>query len=239
MSVKEELLRQPRKLLDIEFRHHGLGMLQGYLDKNTRIHIWHPGLCSDWTQEPFRAVHDHRYDLRSEVLVGSLIDVSYEVIPYGSWDVSCMAVPSNEWKTTHLWEIVNAKAQRGLSDDMIAQDKGAVLVRETGRRAYSKGDSYTIPRRAFHTTIVDRAMDYPTVTLVTRSQLDNRPARVLGQTGRSAIKNDAEIFVNLIYHAIGMIADHYPRCAACLAARSTHATLALCDACFESRFPRL
>lgn len=38
----------------VEFRHHGLGMLQGYLpgSKKARVHIWHPALCAaDWRLE--------------------------------------------------------------------------------------------------------------------------------------------------------------------------------------------
>lgn len=60
----------------IEFRHHGIGVLQGYVRENmepeVRIHLWcrrllKPGM--DLSGD----IHDHRFDMVSHVLAGSVL----------------------------------------------------------------------------------------------------------------------------------------------------------------------
>lgn len=62
----------------LEWRHHGLGMLQAELSESLRIHVWHPTLVSPDMSWP-RCVHDHRFDLQSMVVVGAVRDVCPDV----------------------------------------------------------------------------------------------------------------------------------------------------------------
>lgn len=179
----------PEILFDIKWRHHHLGMLQGYLDKDVRVHIWHPALRAN-VDDPLRMVHDHRYDISSEVLLGSIQDVSYEVWPYEYKDdgerISFMPCGDAPFHTS-LWTILNAKEQEkhGIHADEVSKCIGAVWVRETGKRIYQAGDSYTIPRRAFHSTIPG---DRLSVTIIRRTNYDEHPARVLGSRALSGME---------------------------------------------------
>lgn len=159
-----------RFLDDGEWRHHGLGMLQRELDDTTRIHVWHPSLRAPWT-DGFRAVHDHRFDFASAVMVGSLDDVPYDVVknvgehyPVGSW----RACPE-----TDLFEIAHAKLQ--MKGDTSKRHLGKVFVRKLLPRTRTEGDVYEVRRRLFHTTITNGLA----VTVVSRSNFDDHPARVL------------------------------------------------------------
>lgn len=57
------------------FRHHGIGVLQGYLAENAepevRIHIWSRRLLKPG-MDVSGDVHDHRFDMVSHVLCGSI-----------------------------------------------------------------------------------------------------------------------------------------------------------------------
>lgn len=86
------------------WRHHGLGMLQGEIDDLTRVHIWDPSLRTI-PFEGYRDVHDHRFDLYSTILIGEIEDVRYHVVAAfeGEGD-------------TDAWEIKHAKIQKDAVD---------------------------------------------------------------------------------------------------------------------------
>ncbi len=186
-----------QKILDhwkkFEWRHHGLGMLQAEFDYHHRVHIWHPDLRMAAVDEPFRDVHDHRFDLRSDIITGEILDISYEVVtrpPPGSYDraqrfAAGALEAAGAWAFSKAWAIVNAKAQesRIAAGEPVVEKLCDVCVRETGSRSFWAGQSYTIARRAFHTTRIAGLA----VTCVTRSNFDTAPARVLGEMPRFAI----------------------------------------------------
>lgn len=153
-----------------EWRHHGLGMLQCELDDTTRIHVWHPSLRATWADNGFRAVHDHRFDFASAVMVGSFDDVSYDVVrnvgdyPLGAW---------RDLPETDLFEIAHAKLQ--MKGDAFKRHLGTVFVQKGLPRRRTAGDVYEVRRRLFHTTIAHGLA----VTVVSRSNFDEQPARVL------------------------------------------------------------
>lgn len=211
-SWKEMILRAPKHLLTIkDWRHHHLGLLQGYLDENTRVHVWHPDLVDpDLSGDPLRGVHDHRYDIRSEILYGVVEDVSYEVWPLAhirhtkGLEVLGPVEPLGEPQETNLFSIVNAKKQKAenKASDNVAEERGRVWVRETGRRRYHTGDTYAIPRRAFHTSIPVCLA----VTLIVRSNYDDFPARVLGHVAKSGmtfgLTDERELILGTAIHAL-------------------------------------
>lgn len=149
------------------WRWHGLGMLQRELSEGTRIHIFHPRLLRV-PDAHFRRVHDHRFDIDSLVLVGELVDVAYDVF----------FAADNE-PNTKCWGIRHAKMQTG--DDV--SDLGPVRAVEIARERRPVGTSYHIPRRRFHTTVVDDLA----ITVVSRTNFDRNDARVLGDVAHSAI----------------------------------------------------
>lgn len=60
----------------IDFRHHGIGVLQGYVVENTepevRVHIWSRNLLKPG-MDVSGDVHDHRFDMVSHVLYGTVL----------------------------------------------------------------------------------------------------------------------------------------------------------------------
>lgn len=73
----------------LRWRHHKIGVLQAYVvegkryyDMETRIHVWHPSLAL--ADEDSGRMHDHRFDLRSYVLLGAIHDTEIKTIPAGS-----------------------------------------------------------------------------------------------------------------------------------------------------------
>jgi len=48
----------------------GLGFIQLKLEKDSRLHFWHPDLLADTSEEE---LHDHRYRFRSHILVGEIV----------------------------------------------------------------------------------------------------------------------------------------------------------------------
>lgn len=184
---------EPGSFSQLPWRHHGLGMLQAELSHNTRVHVWHYDLQAPWRDDPLRAVHDHRWDLTSFVVTGALTDVTYEVWPFEQnlWNAYRDAYPeqAESFDHSYMWEIVNAKAQAGMDPGKVGERVMAVIAREIGRRAYRKGESYSLPRRVFHTTEPEPGV---MVTLVGRTNFDDRPARVLGRTAHSGIQSDTD-----------------------------------------------
>jgi hypothetical protein len=56
---------------------HGLGFVQIQLPASKRIHVWHPELPRRACFE-HSAIHDHRFDFMSTVLVGAMRNIEYD-----------------------------------------------------------------------------------------------------------------------------------------------------------------
>ena len=172
-------------LLDTPWRHHGLGVLQREISDTQRIHVWSPILA---TLQGARRCHDHRFDLHSVVLLGDIFDTSVSVRP--TFDPSRYAQP--------MYGIDHAKIQvpgqphaeflgyvetsPKLPQEGVGLGSTFFDYAHAGARRYGHGTSYTLSRGAFHTSHVRDL----TITLVTRSNFSDEPARVLG-SGESGI----------------------------------------------------
>lgn len=69
----------------------GLGFIQLKLEKDARLHFWHPRLLADTSEEE---LHDHRYRFRSHILVGEIVHEEWFLDPDAEGDheqvlVSC------------------------------------------------------------------------------------------------------------------------------------------------------
>lgn len=167
-----------------KWRHHGLGMLQRELSEHTRVHVWHPSLVRV-PDGGYRQIHDHRFDLQSFVVLGSIRDTSFEVTPadprYGA--------------DTKMWAIKHAKMQDG--DDCTFL--GEVNVEKREEVILSAGSVYRIPRGDFHSS----SIGVLTITIVHRSNFGEAPARVLGAEAHSAIAGNHSPYG----HDVDLIAD--------------------------------
>jgi hypothetical protein len=168
----------------MRWRHHGLGMLQSELSDTLRIHVWSPELRTI-PETNLRCCHDHRFDLESAVVAGSIIDTPYIVLigaqPYlatSRYDVGFFR--------TEAFSIIHAKEQNGVADDCASL--GEAWAKELPSVTYNSGTGYRIARRDWHTTRVAGV----TVTVVYRSNFDDKPARVLGY-GKSGIVRDSDL----------------------------------------------
>jgi len=158
----------------LEWRHHGLGMLQGELSEDLRVHLFHPMLRTI-PKEGKRDVHDHRFTITSYIAYGSITDVPHSVYLEKDWigtPPEVEAFRGRNWTKEDAWEIKHSKVQDG--NDCTPLGRAWVLRHEEMPRA--KGEVYTIPRREWHTTIVNEFA----ITLVNRSEFDEGPARILG-----------------------------------------------------------
>lgn len=71
---------------NLKWIHNGLGLLQAYISEpELRVHIWHPSLIT--SQAQYGKIHDHRFDLVSSVLLGTVYHTERILIPNdkGSW----------------------------------------------------------------------------------------------------------------------------------------------------------
>lgn len=59
---------------------HGLGFVQIQLEGNQRLHVWHPDLPRRTCVES-SAIHDHRFDFTSRVLIGRQHNIEYRCDP--------------------------------------------------------------------------------------------------------------------------------------------------------------
>jgi len=126
------------------WRHHGLGVLQKYhpLDPDRRLHLWHEDLICD-LEAP---IHNHRWDLESEVIYGDIIQEEYEITahPYGPYRIS----------NTENTEITSRPETKDLA---------RYAVRPYVQKVYC-GESYRMPAGVFHLTRIE----LPAATWVTK-----------------------------------------------------------------------
>ena len=152
------------------WRNHGIGMLQAYFiegeNPEVRMHIWHPDLIRSGLHNN-GSVHDHRFDMKSTVLIGSLREKTYETFED----------PNGDWES---WSIVPARTagkEKGFDGDC-APTGEIVRIKEAERIHLSK-TTYTLPRGVFHESFSDNGL---TITIC--SMYDKKgKARTLAPKG--------------------------------------------------------
>lgn len=155
------------------WRNHGIGMIQAYLHENTepevRIHIWHHSLIRPGLHEN-GSIHDHRFDMTSDVILGELTEKVYTptLDAEGDWEP---------------WSIVNARSagkENGYDGD--CTPTGDRFSLSTEERTHREGYSYTLPRGVFH----ESAAKALTITVCTMSQKRGQ-ARTLAKRGLAPV----------------------------------------------------
>jgi hypothetical protein len=151
----------------LRWRHAGFGALQAYIREGEtnelRVHLWHPSLIKAGIEES-GLCHDHRFQMRSSVLVGKIIQTEFRLEPN----------PAGGWQTLRVLHAREAMARGGSfhHDPMPTGDyfDRTPLVYEVGA-----GCGYTFDKFAFHET---RAAGV-TITLVEKSGQEDVNARIL------------------------------------------------------------
>src|SRR5208282_5603878 len=107
MALPYADIRRSRMLVlgaidSLEWRHHGAGMIQAYINPTLRVHVWHPSLMLPGMTDS-GAIHDHRFDLESTLLVGDMTNREYKLTPKpeNGFDYSVFEVECASSKKTH------------------------------------------------------------------------------------------------------------------------------------------
>jgi hypothetical protein len=170
-----------RLIPHLDWRHSGLGMLQAYLHEGDteelRVHVWHPSLRRAGIEES-GLLHDHRFDLYSRVLVGTIKQAEFELVTHSDG--------TGDWQ---LHEVVHARAadRHGMNDgNVTALPTRYTLTRQV--KTIVEGRGYFFPKRVFHGTYVDGLA----VTVVSKSNQEDVPARILAPYGAPVVHAFAE-----------------------------------------------
>lgn len=164
-----------RLIPHLTWRHSGLGMLQAYVYEGTRdemrVHVWCKELERAGIQES-GLLHDHRFDLTSQILFGEIEQVEFSLSVGGNWQ---------------LHEVVHARAAAGgktaPNDGLVTALPGSYSV-ERRSIALSSRDAYAFPKREFHGTFVKSQY---AVTVVTKTNQDKTPARILAPYSKPVV----------------------------------------------------
>lgn len=178
------------------WRHTGLGALQAYVregdEEELRVHVWHPGLQAPGIQQS-GDVHDHRFDLESDVLDGVVRHTEYQLTQAypsagGGWYTSAWSKigtysvgGTRSVGESELWrvhEVTHARAAleaTGSMHEAHPPDERRYVATVEGVDV-REGQTYRFPRGEFHATKVVG----PAVTLVRKlRQRSDVRARVL------------------------------------------------------------
>jgi hypothetical protein len=162
----------------LRWRYNGLGVLQAYLEEGDseelRVHVWHPSLEKPGIRDSGK-IHDHRFDLRSTVLLGSIGHVEYRLTPH----------PNGDWETH---DVVNARKamadetvyKAGLFDGQV-DARGEFFLAKTTPFTFRERDVYLYPQGCFHESYVQDLC----VTLVRKMNQQERKARILSPRGHA------------------------------------------------------
>jgi hypothetical protein len=163
----------------LQWRHHGIGVMQAYLhegDHETRVHIWHPHLVLPQFTPENGLVHDHRFGFTSFVMLGAIYDEEWDLEEDngGEWQVHTTQ-NARSFREQH-------GEQYGAHTDINPEDARRYTVRRTGQW-HQQGKSYDIEAREFHMTRVQEL----TVTLVIKTSFVDGYAKIVTKRGSTLI----------------------------------------------------
>ncbi len=149
----------------ISWRHHGIGVLQGYLIENTepevRIHIWDPELVKGGIKGN-GDVHDHRFDMTSHVIFGNVVHEEWHEVPS----------PDGPLVTTILTHARAAAHSKYHGPTVTTENRYFADVKSYTIPA---GFKYTYPAKSFHCSPVTGLA----ITVVEKHNQRSEPARIL------------------------------------------------------------
>lgn len=151
----------------LSWRHFGAGALQAYIregeQRELRVHLWHPELVKPGITES-GLCHDHRFDMRSNVIVGAIRQTEFFI----------ESAPDGDWET---YTVLHARAamEKGGSFHQGPVKTGERFHREDETVIVRAGYGYFFEKFAFHET---EALGL-TITLVEKLGQEPIDARIL------------------------------------------------------------
>lgn len=165
---------------------------RGHSGTRRRLHIWNPPMIELPKQKVVTSIHDHIFDMRSTVVMGTLWQVLYKLVPdrFGAWHIAIARYSGAGESTLHP------------GDERFS----AVPY---NRFPITSGQRYTQPASTFH----DSEAHGTVVTVMEKTKIyPDRDARALVRHGldpdnsfdrRNAMDEDA--LWNVIEKTLGMI----------------------------------
>ena len=162
-------------------RFHGNGFFQLYLDeaKTRRWHVWHPYYKPQ--RDHNAQIHDHRFDMKSRILLGRLHHTTYDAHAADS-------ILRHGDLTHNVYEIKGASK----FDENVMHNLGAYQLERRHDYVFNTGSEYTFRRGMLHTSYV-ASEELITSTVITRSNMDKEA------WARVAVQKDVDI--NDVTHA--------------------------------------
>ena len=153
----------------MQWRHHGIGVLQGYLSEDSqpevRIHVWSRQLLKPGMDVSGDA-HDHRFDMVSHVLCGVVFHEELKAIAAPDGDHRMLAL-------THARAAADNKFH-GPTEDI----DGTYRVKRWLHH-FDAGTTYTFPAQEFHRSPLLGGLDDVAVTVIEKHNQQNVRARIL------------------------------------------------------------
>lgn len=146
--------------LETKPRFHGNGFSQWYLDESVRLHVWHAELPA--FRDHNATIHNHRWNMVSNVLLGKLQHRTYDVMEVGGSPKYNIPAP---YATHKLIEL------NGASDPKSPKGQVKAYVQAHVKHAYvlSAGSSYTHNSPVFHDS-------YPCADMVVTLMIKKPPS---------------------------------------------------------------
>ena len=119
-------------------RYHGNGFVQLYLNDDHRLHVWHPLLPV--SEENNSRIHDHMWDMASQVLLGQLGHITYAL--------------DFEDSSHDMYAINQPEARRQSDNDVVFTFQDTVAARATGNYLMNTGSIYHFQHGLFHQSVV-------------------------------------------------------------------------------------
>lgn len=160
---------------NFEWRHHGIGVLQAYIAEDTdpeiRIHIWSRDLLKPG-MDLSGDIHDHRFDMVSHVLYGTV----------GHEEIRPIADSSGTWAMMNLTHARAAKenAYHGPTEELEGRYHVTRAMFEI-----AQGNTYKFPKQTFHRSPLYSDRDIA-ITCVEKHRQIDAPARILYPVSRGA-----------------------------------------------------
>lgn len=136
------------------WRYHGIGVLQKYVGEK-RIHIWHPDLIQIGEEG---AIHNHRYDIFSDIVYGEIFQVEYtlEESIKGLW---------KEW----IHGNTDTKSYIPVPVDNVFYNIKPKTIK------VKEGQSYSFPKGSYHRSYIENL----TITIITRENKSGRSSALI------------------------------------------------------------
>jgi hypothetical protein len=154
----------------IEWRHHGIGVLQGYAREGrapeVRLHIWSRKLLKPG-METSGDTHDHRFDMLSHVLCGAV------------FHDEVFAERDDEHGTHRMMALTHARAAADTGYHGPVHPLPGRYCFFSSRQKIVSGYSYEFPAKKFHRSPLPESQTEVAVTCVEKHNQGDYPARIL------------------------------------------------------------